>query len=277
MPLFDRTRASGHGVEAFGNQCFSAIRLPGGNTLIGQGFQNTDAGRAGIAPIHLNPPNPNLTLGSLLPVAAATGLSTGGNLVNLPFSLLPNASTATPAGGIAFGIVGTRFNINLALQALANAALGALFGGGILWAVAAGYEWVAKREGMGFGDNTRATIITRGLAEMTRLGMAMGGQATTFSGLAGIGDLIATCSSKQSRNNTVGLQLGQGQRIDDVLASMSMVAEGVKSSPSVLDLARRHGVEMPITEQVVGVCHHGRTAPEALGALMQRSRKSELD
>ena len=112
-------------------------------------------------------------------------------------------------------------------------------------------------EGMGFGDNTRATLITRGLAEMTRLGMAMGGQATTFSGLAGIGDLIATCSSTQSRNNTVGMQLGQGKRIDEVLATMNMVAEGVKSSPSVLDLARRHGVEMPITEQVVAVCHHG--------------------
>ena len=132
-------------------------------------------------------------------------------------------------------------------------------------------------EGMGFGDNTRATLITRGLAEMTRLGMAMGGQATTFSGLAGIGDLIATCSSKQSRNNTVGLQLGQGKSIDEVLAATNMVAEGVKSSPSVLDLARRHGVEMPITEQVVAVCHDGRTAAEALGALMQRRRKSELD
>ena len=132
-------------------------------------------------------------------------------------------------------------------------------------------------EGMGFGDNTRATLITRGLAEMTRLGMAMGGQATTFSGLAGIGDLIATCSSSQSRNNTVGMQLGQGKRIEEVLATMSMVAEGVKSCPSVLDLARRHGVEMPITEQVVGVCHQGRTAADALGSLMQRSRKSELD
>ena len=131
-------------------------------------------------------------------------------------------------------------------------------------------------EGMGFGDNTRATLITRGLAEMTRLGMAMGGQAMTFSGLAGIGDLIATCSSPQSRNTGVGRQIGQGKSIDEVLASTNMVAEGVKSSPSVLDLARRHGVEMPITEQVVGVCHHGRTAAEALGALMQRSRKSEL-
>jgi glycerol-3-phosphate dehydrogenase (NAD(P)+) len=131
--------------------------------------------------------------------------------------------------------------------------------------------------GMGFGDNTRATLITRGLAEMTRLGMAMGGHATTFSGLAGIGDLTATCSSTQSRNNMVGHELGQGKKIEEVLASMSMVAEGVKSSPSVLDLARRHGVEMPITEQVVAVCHQGRSAAEALGALMQRSRKSELD
>jgi glycerol-3-phosphate dehydrogenase (NAD(P)+) len=132
-------------------------------------------------------------------------------------------------------------------------------------------------EGMGFGDNTRATLITRGLAEMTRLGVAMGGNPATFAGLAGMGDLIATCSSKQSRNNQVGLQLGQGVAIDDILASMSMVAEGVKSSPSVLDLARRYGVEMPITEQVVAVCHGGVPAPEALAALMRRSRKGEFD
>ena len=132
-------------------------------------------------------------------------------------------------------------------------------------------------EGMGFGDNTRATLITRGLAEMTRLGVAMGGQPTTFAGLAGMGDLIATCSSSQSRNNMVGVQLGQGLTIEQVLANMNMVAEGVKSSPSVLDLARRYGVEMPIAEQVVAVCHQGRPAREALAALMGRSRKSEMD
>ena len=132
-------------------------------------------------------------------------------------------------------------------------------------------------EGMGFGDNTRATLITRGLAEMTRLGIAMGGHASTFAGLAGMGDLIATCSSKQSRNNMVGFELGQGKSIEQVLASMNMVAEGVKSSPSVLDLARRYGVEMPIAEQVVAVCHHGRPAREALGSLMQRTRKSEME
>ena len=132
-------------------------------------------------------------------------------------------------------------------------------------------------EGMGFGDNTRATLITRGLAEMTRLGVALGGDPATFAGLAGMGDLIATCSSKQSRNNSVGLALGQGQTIEAILDAMHMVAEGVKSSPSVLDLARKHDVEMPITEQVVAVCHEGHTAREALTALMSRTSKSELE
>lgn len=131
-------------------------------------------------------------------------------------------------------------------------------------------------EGMGFGDNTRATLITRGLAEMSRLGVAMGGDPLTFAGLAGMGDLIATCSSKQSRNNSVGLALGQGQSIDEIMGAMTMVAEGVKSSPSVLDLARRYGVDMPITEQVVAVCHEGRTARDALTALMSRTSKREL-
>lgn len=130
-------------------------------------------------------------------------------------------------------------------------------------------------EGMGFGDNTRATLMTRGLAEMTRLGVAMGGNPATFAGLAGMGDLIATCSSKQSRNNSVGLALGRGQSIEVITSSMSMVAEGVKSSPAVLDLARRHGVDMPITEQVVAVCHQGRSASDALTQLMQRDAKSE--
>jgi len=131
-------------------------------------------------------------------------------------------------------------------------------------------------EGMGFGDNTRATIITRGLAEMSRLGIALGADALTFSGLAGMGDLIATCSSPQSRNNSVGRELGKGRSIDEVIAEMRQVAEGVKSSPSVLALARRKGVDMPITEQVVAVCHEGSTAQSALTALMRRSMKPEI-
>jgi glycerol-3-phosphate dehydrogenase (NAD(P)+) len=131
-------------------------------------------------------------------------------------------------------------------------------------------------EGMGFGDNTRATLMTRGLAEMSRLGVSLGGAPLTFAGLAGMGDLIATCSSRQSRNNTVGYQLGQGRSIDEIVGEMHMVAEGVKSSRSVLALAEAHGVDMPITEQVVEVCHRGRTVGEALTALMQRDAKPEL-
>ncbi|MSZ05371.1 MAG: NAD(P)H-dependent glycerol-3-phosphate dehydrogenase [Actinobacteria bacterium] len=131
-------------------------------------------------------------------------------------------------------------------------------------------------EGMGFGDNTRATLITRGLAEMTRLGVALGGNPMTFAGLAGMGDLIATCSSRQSRNNSVGIELGRGRSIEHILADMKMVAEGVKSSSSVVALAARHGVEMPICEQITAVCHRGKTAAEGLSALMSRESKSEL-
>ena len=131
--------------------------------------------------------------------------------------------------------------------------------------------------GMGFGNNTRATLITRGLAEMARLGTAMGGTPATFAGLAGMGDLIATCSSLQSRNTSVGMALGRGENIADVVASMQMVAEGVKSSAAVLDLAAQFGIEMPITEQVVAVCHRGISAEQALSDLLNRGGRSELD
>lgn len=131
--------------------------------------------------------------------------------------------------------------------------------------------------GMGFGDNTRATIITRGLAEMARLGMILGGQPVTFAGLAGMGDLIATCSSQQSRNTQVGQALGRGEKIDDILAAMSMVAEGVKSAHTVRVLADHHGVDMPICEQVAEVCHNGVAARDALANLMARGGRSELE
>lgn len=130
--------------------------------------------------------------------------------------------------------------------------------------------------GMGFGDNTRATLITRGLAEISRLAMAMGGQARTMAGLAGMGDLIATCSSTKSRNNTVGVRLGRGEKLDDIVASTSMIAEGVRSSLSVLELAGRYGVEMPITEQVAAVCHRGVPTAEALRTLMERDSTAEF-
>lgn len=130
--------------------------------------------------------------------------------------------------------------------------------------------------GMGFGENTKATLITRGLAEMTRLASALGGNPMSLAGLAGMGDLIATCSSTSSRNTTVGMRLGQGEALADILASTTMVAEGVRSSASVLQLARQHGVDMPITEQVVAVCHEGARASEALLALMSRRSRPEI-
>jgi glycerol-3-phosphate dehydrogenase (NAD(P)+) len=131
-------------------------------------------------------------------------------------------------------------------------------------------------DGMGFGDNTKATLLTRGLTEMTRLGVTLGGQPLTFSGLAGMGDLVATCSSSKSRNHTVGEELGKGRPLDEIIGEMKMVAEGVKSSKVVATLAAEHGVEMPIAEQVEAVCHRGATVSEAMGSLMQRRAGSEF-
>ena len=130
--------------------------------------------------------------------------------------------------------------------------------------------------GLGYGDNTKAALITRGLAELARLGIALGGEQLTFSGLAGMGDLVATCTSEKSRNRTVGVALGQGRKLDDIVTEMKMVAEGVKSTQAVLELAARHGVEMPIAEQVGAVLYDGRTPAEIVPALMLREAKSEL-
>jgi glycerol-3-phosphate dehydrogenase (NAD(P)+) len=129
--------------------------------------------------------------------------------------------------------------------------------------------------GMGLGDNTRALLITRGLAETARLGAALGADPHTFAGLAGMGDLVATCSSPLSRNRTFGENLGRGMAIDEVIAITKQTAEGVKSSLSVLELARRHGVEMPITEVMVAVMHHGLEVGKVAALLTSRSAKPE--
>jgi glycerol-3-phosphate dehydrogenase (NAD(P)+) len=130
--------------------------------------------------------------------------------------------------------------------------------------------------GLGYGDNTKAALITRGLAELARLGVVLGGDPLTFSGLAGMGDLVATCTSEKSRNRTVGVALGQGRKLDDIVTEMKMVAEGVKSTQAVLELAARHRVEMPIAEQVGAVLYEGRTPAEIVPALMLREAKPEL-
>jgi glycerol-3-phosphate dehydrogenase (NAD(P)+) len=130
-------------------------------------------------------------------------------------------------------------------------------------------------EGLGFGDNTRASLITRGLAETARLGLVLGGELTTFAGLAGMGDLVATCSSPLSRNRTFGEKLGRGMSVEEVQQSTRQTAEGVKSCRSVLDLARAHDVYMPLTEAVVRVCHEGEAPARMVKEIMTREAKPE--
>lgn len=136
---------------------------------------------------------------------------------------------------------------------------------------------VGMGDGMGAGDNTRSAVITRGLAELTRLGVAMGGQPMTFAGLAGMGDLIATCTSPLSRNRHVGVQLGMGKNINDIISEMSMVAEGVKTSSVVIEIAKDMGIEMPIATEVYKVVSGQTNAIEAFRGLLKTKTGSESD
>ncbi len=129
--------------------------------------------------------------------------------------------------------------------------------------------------GMGLGDNTKAMLITRGLAETARLGVVLGADQHTFAGLAGMGDLVATCSSPLSRNRTFGENLGRGMRLDEIIANTNQVVEGVTSSKSVLELARAHSVEMPITEVIAAVVYEGLEIGEAAVMLASRTAKPE--
>lgn len=132
-------------------------------------------------------------------------------------------------------------------------------------------------EGIGFGDNTKATVITRGLAEMTRLGVKLGAERLTFSGLAGVGDLICTCMSGLSRNHHVGVRLGKGAKIADILGEMRQIAEGVRSSKAVKQLADQHEIELPICSGVFRVIHEGQEVTEMLSDLLRTVRVRELD
>jgi len=130
-------------------------------------------------------------------------------------------------------------------------------------------------DGMGYGDNTKGALLTRGLAEITRLGVAMGGRPETFAGLSGMGDLITTCISRHSRNRYVGEQIAAGRTLAEVLRSMVMVAEGVRTTESAVELARRHGIEMPIAEQMELVLFRGKDPTRAIADLMMREPKPE--
>jgi glycerol-3-phosphate dehydrogenase (NAD(P)+) len=130
--------------------------------------------------------------------------------------------------------------------------------------------------GMGFGDNARAALITRGLAEIARLGSRMGGNPLTFAGLAGMGDLVATCISPLSRNRHVGQELGKGRKLAEITGEMNMVAEGVKTSRPLCAIAERNGVEVPLSEHVVKILYEDMSPSELLVSLMEREPKPEL-
>ncbi len=132
-------------------------------------------------------------------------------------------------------------------------------------------------DGMGYGDNTKAALITRGIAEITRLGLAMGGKAETFSGLTGIGDLIVTCASVHSRNRKAGYLIGQGKTYEEAMKEVKMVVEGVYSAKAAMGLAKKYGIEMPIVEQVNLVLFEGKDVKEAMNDLMNREKKNEID
>ncbi len=150
--------------------------------------------------------------------------------------------------------------------------IGAELGGALknVIAIAAGII-----DGVKMGDNTKAALITRGLAEMTRFGTALGAEANTFSGLSGLGDLFVTCSSKHSRNRRVGEKIGSGKSLKEILAETQTVAEGVSTSESAFELSRKHGVEMPIVEQVYRILFDGKSPRKAINDLMMRRAKPE--
>jgi glycerol-3-phosphate dehydrogenase (NAD(P)+) len=185
---------------------------------------------------------------------------------------LPCALTvASPQAGVAEEVAGWLRNEHLRAYTTHDA-IGVEVGGAVknVMAIAAGIS-----DGLGFGANARAALITRGLAELRRLGLALGGLQETFMGLSGVGDLILTCTDNTSRNRQVGLGLGQGRSLETILRELGQVAEGVGTAREVLALARRVGVDMPITEQVSAVLFEGQTAQAAVEALLRREARPE--
>jgi glycerol-3-phosphate dehydrogenase (NAD(P)+) len=132
-------------------------------------------------------------------------------------------------------------------------------------------------DGLGFGHSSRAALITRGLAEMSRLGVKMGAEARTFSGLAGLGDLVLTCTGDLSRNRSLGLELGKGRPLPAILREMRMVAEGLRTTKALWELAKQLEVEMPITEKVHEILYEGKAPREAVAELMSRQPRSEVE
>lgn len=206
--------------------------------------------------------------------ATRVGVLTGPNLASEVIAGHPTAAViAMPdraaAAGIQDTLMGPTFRVYTNDDVIGSELGGAMKN---VMAIAAGMS-----DGLGFGDNTRAALITRALAELTRLGVHLGGRPSTFAGLAGMGDLIATCSSPLSRNHRVGVALSKGRRLGEITAEMNMVAEGVKTTRSVLGLAERADVEMPIAAHVGKVLYEGMSPRDAVLSLMTREAKDETE
>jgi len=204
---------------------------------------------------------------------ARIGVLTGPNLAREVVAGQPTASVvAVPDDAVADELQGLFFTQTLRVYTNPDV-VGCEMAGALKNVLVIG---AGIADGLGYGDNTKAALITRGLAELARLGVAMGGEPMTFAGLAGMGDLIATCQSPQSRNRHVGVELGRGRALDEVVSEMNMVAEGVKTTAAVLELAERHQVEMPLASFVGRVLYEGARPAELVPELMLRKAKPEL-
>jgi len=209
----------------------------------------------------------------VLPASPAT-LITGPSFAKEVAAGLPTALTVASQEPVVGEIVASWLRGDKLRIYTTDDVIGAEIGGAIknVLAIAAGIS-----DGLGFGANARAALITRGLAELLRLGLALGARAETLMGLAGVGDLILTCTDNMSRNRRVGLALGQGRSLGDIVGELGQAVEGVASAREVYAVAREHGIEMPITEQVYQVLFEGRTPQAAVTALLRRDPKTESE
>ena len=210
----------------------------------------------------LTPPLPSEHIGVLYGPSHAEELAAG-----LPTTIVAAAPSQEVAEQIQTIFMTPRLRVYVN-----DDVIGVEIGGSVknVMAIAAGIG-----DGIGYGDNAKAAIITRGMAEIQRLGVAMGARPATFAGLAGIGDLVVTCTSRHSRNRYLGEQIGQGKSLAEVQSEMQMVAEGVRTTASVRALARRYHIEMPITEAVYAILFDGKKPADAVHELMTRSAKHE--
>ena len=208
-------------------------------------------------------------LGDALPTAVISGPTFACEVA----ADLPTAVTIASANAAFAADLVERLHNNNFRAYTGNDVVGVEVGGAVknVLAIAAGIA-----DGLGFGANTRAALVTRGLAEMMRLGVALGGRRETLMGLAGLGDLVLTCTDNQSRNRRLGLALAQGSTLAEALAAIGQAVEGVQTAIEIVHLAQKLGIEMPITAQVYEVLHAGRAPRDAVNALLNRDKKAEL-